>query len=312
MASAMMSPDSAWAGVSEVVGIGAATLDSLWTVSSFSGNEMVQMAQDRKVMGGGPVATALCVLARLGHRVALLDVCGDDATGDQIIEELNRFGVSTSSIQRCGGANSAQAVVIVRSGDAARQIIFHPSSAGEPVLDVETKGVIRNARLLHINGRHESVAREAVQEARRAGVLISFDGGAGRYRESIRDLFEASQVRIVSREFATHWSGKSEISDMLECLIQPPALVAVITDGMSGSDGICLNGIKHHQPAFKADPLVDSTGCGDVYHGGFLHGWLCGWELPMCAEFASRLAARNAEGLGGRYVCLSGTQLLAC
>ncbi len=308
----MFSPDSAITGISGVVGVGAATLDSLWTVSSFSGAETVQMAGTHKVMGGGPVATALCVLACLGHRATLVDVCGDDAVGDQIIEELKQFGVSTASIQRCSGANSAQAVVIVRCGDAARQIIFHPSSAGEPVLDEETKGGIRSARLLHINGRHESVARLAVQEARRTGVIISFDGGAGRYRESIRDLLDASHVRIVSQEFACQWSGKSEMDDMLECLIQPPALVAVITNGMNGSDVVCANGTKHHQPAFKASPLVDSTGCGDVYHGGFLHGWLSGWDLSRCAEFASRLAARNAEGLGGRYVCLSGIPLLAC
>jgi sugar/nucleoside kinase (ribokinase family) len=29
-----------------------------------------------------------------------------------------------------------------------------------------------------------------------------------------------------------------------------------------------------HQPAFKAEPLIDTTGCGDVFHGAFLHGWL--------------------------------------
>jgi sugar/nucleoside kinase (ribokinase family) len=46
----------------------------------------------------------------------------------------------------------------------------------------------------------------------------------------------------------------------------------------------------------------DTTGCGDVFHGAFLHGWLSQWPLERCACYASRLAAKNAEGLGGRHV----------
>jgi sulfofructose kinase len=76
----------------------------------------------------------------------------------------------------------------------------------------------------------------------------------------------------------------------------------VITDGTHGSDVWTPDGGHFHQPAFTAEPLVDTTGCGDVYHGAFLHGWLCGWPLERCAAYASRLAARNAEGLGGRHV----------
>jgi sugar/nucleoside kinase (ribokinase family) len=288
------------------MGIGAATLDDLWVVTDFSDHECVKQAHDHLFMGGGPVATALCVLACLGHAVALVDVCGDDATGDSIVADLEKHGVSTTMIRREAGARSARAVVLVRSGDGARQIVFQPSSAGEPVIDGAMKRKIRWARLLHLNGRHESTAREAVKVAQEAGVMISFDGGAGRYRDSIRDLVEASQVVIVSRDFAQQMTGKVEMKELMECLFQPPAQVVVITDGMHGSHAMCADGRLHHQPAFEAIPLLDTTGCGDVYHGAFLHGWLSGWNLPECARFAARLAAKNAEGFGGRYVCLSG------
>ncbi len=295
----------------EVFGIGAATLDDLWVVPDFSDTERVQQANGHKLMGGGPVATALCVLSRLGHRTALVDVCGDDAAGDCIIDDLQRCGISTHMMRRVAGACSARALVLVRHTDGARQIVFQPSSAGEPVLDSSMRSAIRSARLLHLNGRHESAAREAVKVAKDAGVMISFDGGAGRYRESILDLAKESQVRIVSRDFAEQWTGKSEMSAMLELLSKPPAQVVVITEGMQGSHVICADGTTHYQPAFEATRLVDTTGCGDVYHGGFLHGWLSDWGMPECAQFAARLAAINAEGLGGRHVCLSTTPLIA-
>jgi len=287
----------------DVVGIGAATLDELWVVKEFQTQAGVQQALGQVTMGGGPVATALAVLSSLGSSTALVDVCGDDAVGDQILAELDQLGVATRFIRRTASARSTKAVVQVRAGDGARQIIFMPSSAGEPTIDHEMRSQICSARILHLNGRHESTAREALHMARESGVTVSFDGGAGRYRDSIRDLVEASHLRIVSREFAARWSGAGDIGSMMRSLLTPPARVAVITDGEHGSY-VCLPGDSvWHQPAHTAAQLVDTTGCGDVYHGAFLHGWLSDWDVPRCAEFASTLAAANTEGLGGRFVC---------
>ena len=287
----------------DVVGLGAATLDELWLVKEFQAAEGVQQALDHVTMGGGPVATALAVLASLGRSTALVDVCGDDAAGGKILAELDQLGVSTQFMQKVASARSAQAVVQVRAVDGARQILFLPSSAGEPKLNARITSLISSARVLHVNGRHESMAREAVRFAQESGVTISFDGGAGRYRDSIRDLVEASHLRIVSREFAARWSGAGDIESMMRSLESPPARLVIITDGAHGSHARCPGEPVFHQPAHTAARLVDTTGCGDVYHGAFLHGWLSGWDVRRSVEFASDLAARNAEGLGGRFVC---------
>ncbi len=286
-----------------VVGIGAATLDDLWLVNEFSDQEGVAQAEAHLQMGGCPVATALCVLGRLGHSAVLLDAVGDDAAGAAIQAGLLRSGVFAQGLRQVKGARSALAVILVRKNDGARQIHFLPSNCGELTLDAEHGEIIRQARLLHINGRHEAACRAAVAAAQSAGVLVSFDGGAGRYRESLRDLVEASQIRIFSRDFARHYCGTDDLSEMMAMLLAEPAEVVVITAGTEGSYVATPQVEMFHQPAFAATPLVDTTGCGDVYHGAFLHGLLQKWPTQRCAEFASRWAARNAEGLGGRWVC---------
>jgi sugar/nucleoside kinase (ribokinase family) len=215
------------------------------------------------------VATALAVLRAHGHACTLLD------------------------------GEPARAVILVRQRDGARQIVFMPAETPEPVFE---PAMLDGVRLLHLNGRHEKACRAAIAAAQATNIEISFDGGAGRFRESIRDLFEASHLRIVSRDFAEKACGCSELPQMAEKLLRGPARLLVITDGIRGSHVWTPDGFEHHQPAFTADPLVDTTGCGDVYHGAFLHGWLCRWPLERCAEHASRVAAMNAEGLGGRHV----------
>ena len=261
----------------EVIGVGAATWDHFWIVEDFAAGERVCAASDHVTMGGGPVATALCTLARHGHSAALIDVGGDDPPGIALRDELARHGVDTTALQVVPGRRSATAGILVRRRDGARQIAYHPSDAGEPVWGETEARRVRGARLLHLNGRHETAARAAVAEAGAHGVEIAFDGGAGRWRESLRDLVTASQVRLIARDFARHFAGSDDLETMIAALLTPPARVVVITDGVRGSHLALPDGTRHHQPAFPANPLVDTTGCGDVFHGAFLHGWLSGW-----------------------------------
>jgi sulfofructose kinase len=285
-----------------VVGIGAATLDDLWMVTDFSDREAVMPAMAHAQMGGGPVATALCVLAALGSSPVLMDTVGDDADGDAILAGLSGAGVSLQRMRKTPGARSAKAVILVRAEDGARQIHYLPSTAAALELDEDDQKMIQSARLLHINGRHERAAREAVRVAKAAGVMISFDGGAGRYRDEIQDLVLDSHIRILSLDFAKSLCGEGNVREWMEKLLIQPAKLVVLTDGVRGSYVQGADGDLFHQSAYSASSLVDTTGCGDVFHGAFLHGWLQGWSLQHCADFASRLAARNAEGLGGRHV----------
>lgn len=284
-----------------VIGIGAATWDHVYRVREFPCVEGVAEACASTFQGGGPVATALCVIASQGIPCRLLDVQGDDAIGSFIRTELEGFGVRTTDIRVTQGASSPHAVVLVREHDAARHITYFPSSA-PPLLEEDVdESLIASASLLHINGRHESAARQAVAHAMKHGVPVSFDGGAGRYRDSLRDLVQASQVLIVARDFAERYTGQDTLDAAAASMLAGHAALVVITEGTRGSHVWSRAGECFDQPAHEASPLVDTTGCGDVYHGAFLAAWLRGETLRACAQHASRLAAINAQGLGGRY-----------
>jgi sugar/nucleoside kinase (ribokinase family) len=228
-----------------------------------------------------------------------------------ILAGLSAEGVNTTGMQCIPEMISASAVVLVRAGDGARQIVYQPSSAAEPTIDSKLKNLIASAKLLHLNGRHESTARACLEIAQRSDLLISFDGGAGRYRDSIRDLVEASHLRLFSKDFAMRCTGLTEIANMMSHLFSGVAKVVVITDGIGGSYIQCRGAEMFHQPAYPAVKTIDTTGCGDVFHGAFLHGYLSQWEIRRCADFASRVAGINASGFGGRYVLKTDLNLLA-
>lgn len=249
------------------------------------------------------MATALCVTARLGRSSALIDSLGDDPSAKVVLDELHSHGVRTGWMRPTPGSRTALASILVREKDGARQIVYLPSSAPEPELDETGMRLVAAARILHLNGRHESVAREAVKVASRSGTLISFDGGAGRYRESLRDLVEHSHLRILSATFARNYTGKTDVRSMLLELSRPPACAVVITEGVLGSHTLLADGCMHHQPAIHAGRTVDTTGCGDVYHGAFIHQWLNKPDVVPAMAYAAKVAGMNATGLGGRHVC---------
>jgi sugar/nucleoside kinase (ribokinase family) len=54
---------------------------------------------------------------------------------------------------------------------------------------------------------------------------------------------------------------------------------------------------QSHYPAYPVKPL-DSTGAGDLFAAGFLHGYLTKKPLSLCAEYGARIAAEVVKVLG--------------
>lgn len=77
----------------------------------------------------------------------------------------------------------------------------------------------------------------------------------------------------------------------------------IITDGENGSrlllaKGESIESIKC--AAAKVGKTADTTGCGDAYRAGLLHGMLQGWQWQRRMEFAATIAGIKAQTHGGQ------------
>jgi sugar/nucleoside kinase (ribokinase family) len=284
----------------DVIGLGASTVDVLSLVDHLPAEDEVLRSIDISVQGGGPVATALVTLARLGASVAMLDVMGDDWRRALIRDEFQREGVSVDYLKVGAGWTSSTSCILVQTGNGARSIVWSPGAAPDFAPADLPHSVIRAARILHVNGRHWDACLEAVRIAREAGVQISFDGGAGRYRPELRQLVPLTDICIVARDFAEKYTQETDIPTAADMLLKSGPGLVVITEGTEGSWIHSRDGRMFHQPAYLLPNVVDTTGCGDSYHGAFLFGLLRGMELEKTASFASAVAAINTQQLGGR------------
>jgi sugar/nucleoside kinase (ribokinase family) len=99
---------------------------------------------------------------------------------------------------------------------------------------------------------------------------------------------------------AKNLTGLQEPGEVVRALADLCPGQAVTTDGIHGSWAWDrASGAVVHQPAFVVQP-IDTTGCGDAYHAGYIVGLLEGWPLELRMEFGSLLASRVAGSVGGR------------
>jgi len=280
----------------DIVGIGVSAVDVLTVVEEFPAREGVQRAVRSSVQGGGPVATA----SKLGASAAMIDRIGDDWRGRLISEDFRRCGVSEEWVETARGRSSAIASILVRRRDGARAIVFSPGDAEEMGEEDLPRRAIEGARIVHGNGRHLGACLAAFRFAREKGVLVSFDGGAHRYRPELDALLPYVDLCIVARSFAEEFAGTTDPERAARALGEAGPPVVVITAGEEGSWIYEGKKAPAHQPAFPLERVIDTTGCGDAYHGAFLFGSSRGMELCASARFASAVAAIVACGLGGR------------
>jgi sulfofructose kinase len=237
--------------------------------------------------------------ARLGWRARYIGRFGGDEHGRISRQSLVEEGVDVSAASTADGATNGFAVILVdgRSGDRTIMWDRHPGLAMTRA-DVPVDAV-RSGRVLLVDCHEADAATHAAQLAREAGVPTVID--VERVRPGISELLEQIDVIIAAADFPGALTGKS-LGEALGALARDfRAALVCATLGREGSLAFC-QGREIRTPAFHV-PVVDTTGAGDVFRGGFIAGWLLHEgtaEVEELLTYANAVAALKCRMLGAR------------
>ncbi|HKI51308.1 MAG TPA: PfkB family carbohydrate kinase [Geothermobacteraceae bacterium] len=279
-----------------VVGLGQCSWDLLGRVAEYPRVDVKAELLDLTEQGGGPVATALVTLQRLGVQTSFFGTIGDDDYGKRIVTSLVAAGVDTKYVQVDREGASQLSFIAVEQLQGRRNIFCHRGARRPFCLDAQAFQAVSAAAALLLDGTEPAAALEAASLARACQVPVVLDGGT--LRDGVWELLPHCDHLIVSRKFADQiCPGQPDVA--LDRLLEFGVEVAVVTLGASGCLALDRTGVRSKCPAFKVD-VVDTTGCGDVFHGGYLYALLTGLSLPERLLFAAACAALKARQLGGR------------
>ncbi len=252
-------------------------------------------------LGGAP-ANVACALARLGTPSAFLGRLGRDAIGEAFAELFARRGVDTTALQ-WDGERPSRVVLVRRDATGERQFGGFAGDRGEGFADQALDAselsaalgpLLPAARWLLVgtiplaSPAAAAALQLACREAAAAGVALALDvnwrptfwdaaadpasGPTPEQATLIQPLLCQASLIKCAREESLWLFGHADPAAVSAALPQRPAVL--ITDGAAPLRW-WLGGGAGELPAFRV-PVVDTTGAGDAFTAGLLHGLLHG------------------------------------
>ena len=279
-----------------VTGLGQCSLDYLSLVDLYPPGNTKQEVLEWHEQGGGPVATALVALSRLGISCCFHGITGDDEAGTKIRQSLIDEGIDIKGLLQRKDSFSQLAFIAVEK-DTARRTIFWRRASGKALQPEElAEDFLCGSDLLLIDGLMMDVSFAALKKAREMKIPVLLDAGSA--RPGMYDLARRCDYIVASEVFAEGLGWKLDPQALLKEAEILGSRALTITQGEGGSI-TAVDGRIISMPAFTVD-AVDTTGAGDVFHGGYIFGLLHGWDLERIVRFASAAAAIECRHMGGR------------
>ncbi len=279
-----------------VTGVGQCSLDLLAVVDRYPRVDSKKEVLGWHEQGGGPVATALVTLSRLGVACMFYGVVGDDETGVKIRNGLAEEGVDASGIKVVNGAASQIAFIVIEKETARRTIFWRRPIGGELTPEDLPDTFAGETAFVLIDGLMADVSLHAARKARERGIPVMVD--AGRMRPRMQEIAASSDYVVASEDFARDLGWDLARDTLLRERERLGVKALTVTLGERGS--LTAAEEDFYVVPSHAVTAVDTTGAGDVFHGGYIYGLLRGWGLSETVNFAAAVAAMKCRSIGGR------------
>jgi sulfofructose kinase len=281
----------------DIAGVGLNATDTIALVPHFPAYAGKARIREEVVAPGGQVASALVACARLGLRAKYIGALGDDEAGRIQLRSLAEAGVDASDVRVRPGYSTQSGYIVVDASTGERTIFWRRDDrlAIDPD-DIAEESVLC-ARLLHIDGHDTAAVARAASIAHANGVPVTVD--VDTIYPGFDRVLPHVDYLLASIEFPSRWTGIADPFDALTKIQNEYGMkLAGMTLGADGSLARC-EGRFVYAPAFEVT-VLDTTGAGDVFHGGFCYAVLQGMPVLDALEFSNAMAALNCEALGAR------------
>ena len=279
-----------------VTGLGQCSLDYLSLVDVYPQVDTKKEVLEWHEQGGGPVATALVALSRLGVSCRFYGMTGDDEAGGKIRQSLADEGLDVQGLVKRRESASQLAFIAVEKSTAKRTIFWRRPSGKVLQPDELGKDFLLGSNFLLLDGLMMDASFAAVKKAKEMHVPVMLDAGSA--RPGILELARLCDYVVASEVFAEGLGWELMPESLLKEYVSLGVTALTVTHGEGGSITVSDDRIIR-MPAFTVE-AVDTTGAGDVFHAGYIYGLLQEWDLERVVRFASALAAMKCLQMGGR------------
>jgi len=253
---------------------------------------------------GGCAPNIAYTLALLGERPVLMATAGQDF--GEYRQWLNEAGVDTSLVKDVPEKFTASFFCSTDSANNQIASFYTGAMAHAAELSFRAAGPVD---LAIISPNDPAAMTQYAEECRALGLRFIFDPGQQCARMSGDELADglAGAEVIICNDYELELLLKKTGLAEGDLLARTNRLV--VTRGEHGSS-VITNAGRADVPAVPPHRLVDPTGVGDAYRGGFMKGLVRGADDRVCARMGSVAAAYALEHVGGQSHAYTWTEFL--
>ena len=261
-----------------------------------------------KQISGGSAANTVVSLANLGNNVEFIGRIKDDKFGNFFSKDIKESGTTFNSKYVETSQSSAHSIILI-TPDAQRTMCTYLGASTEFEPNNINYESIKKSKYLYLEGYlwDNELAKKAFIKAAKIAkesktkIILSLSDSfcVDRHRESFLYLIND----FVDILFCNEEEIKSlfKLIDLEQCSteIQSICELTAITLGEKGSLIVNENNKELIKP-FLFGEAIDTTGAGDIFAGGFIHGLINDLSLIDCGQIGSICAGHIVTQIGAR------------
>jgi sugar/nucleoside kinase (ribokinase family) len=261
------------------------------------------------IISGGSAANTVVGLASLGSRAAFVGKVRNDPLGTAFTHDIRAAGVDFHTPPSADGHATARSFILVTPDGERTMNTFLGAcqTLGPDDIDAD---VVKASAIVYLEGylwdppEAKQAFRKAVEIAHGAGrkvaLTLSDSFCVDRYRDEFLGLLRDGSIDIL-------FANTHEIRSLYETADFDSAVAALRNENILGvvtrselGSAVVARGGTELVDACPIDTLVDTTGAGDLFAAGFLHGLAQGRSHGDCARLGAIAAAEIIQHMGAR------------
>lgn len=285
------------------------TRGGMTLVDTARAQELYAAMGPAREISGGSAANTLAGLAALGSRCAFIGQVADDQLGEVFAHDIRAGGIRFDVAARAGDPPTARCLIFVTPDGQRTMNTFLGASQFLPPAALD-EVAIADAEVLYLEGylwdpeEPRAAMRRAIGAAKSAGRKVAFTLSDAfvieRHGADFRAMIETGDIDIL---FANHielaaLTGHDDFHTGIEAL-QDKVPMLVVTRSEAGAVA-AFGGAVCEVPAEPVARVVDTTGAGDLFAAGFLHGHVNGRPVAECLRLGAICAAEVISHYGAR------------
>jgi sugar/nucleoside kinase (ribokinase family) len=278
-------------------------------VDTDQAHALYQAMGPAREISGGSAANTLAGLAALGASCEFIGQVAGDQLGEVFAHDIRAGGIAFATPARGAEPPTARCLIFVTPDGQRTMNTYLGASQFLPAAALDEAAIAR-AKILYLEGylwdpeEPRAAMRRAIGAARRAGTKVAFTLSdafvIARHGADFRAMIDAREIDIL---FANHvelaaLTGHDDFHDGIAAL-QNKVPLLVVTRSEAGA-AAAWNGQVVEVPAEPVAQVVDTTGAGDLFAAGFLHGHVRGRPVAESLRIGAICAAEIISHYGAR------------